>query len=146
MEIYLGTTVPISLVHGLKLIHVPWRYPTHTAYQMEAECQVLKLSPKLIVSLSNSTHTLYHKLMEKTSASLQRPEFSSLHTYQSTIQPGKHELTGIKKASQTKKEMKVLTGRCLNSSVLTRWIFSGIIIYTGISGWNKSPLVLGVLK
>lgn len=65
VEISLSTTVPISLVHGLKLIHVPWRYPTHIAYQMEAECQVLKLSPKLIVSLSNSTHTLYHKLMKK---------------------------------------------------------------------------------
>lgn len=85
VEIYLGTTVPISLVRRPKLIHVAWRYPTHIAYQMEAECQVLKLSPKLIVSLSNSTHTLYHKLMKRSTASLQKPEFSSLRTYRSII-------------------------------------------------------------
>lgn len=36
--------------------------------------------------------------MKKTTASLQRPEFSSLCTYQSTIQPGKHELTSTKRA------------------------------------------------
>lgn len=73
-------------------------FPTHSAYQMEAEYQVLKLSPRLIVSpFQFHPHTI-PQAHEKTTASLQRPGFSSLCTYQSTIQPGKHELTSTKRA------------------------------------------------
>lgn len=66
---------------------------------------------------------------EQSTASLQKPEFSSPRTYQSIIQRGERELTSTRRVSGIKKERKALAGGCQNSSALTRCKFSsGVII------------------